>query len=216
MTTQRLRPALLLSALLLSAVLSLAPAGAAEALPPPWQHQDIGAAPLAGSAETADGVFTLRGTLDIWGTADGCHFAWQTLKGDGTIVARVRSIELTGHSKGGVAIRESLAADSRHATMVDTPTDGTQFLVRAVSGAPTTVQKTGLHKGTLPYWVKLVRGGDRITGFESLDRKEWVQTGTTTLALPESVLIGLVASSHQQDQLGGSALDEVKVTPGRP
>lgn len=214
MKLSSLRPVLLI----LSATVTIALGRAAEsptaALPSPWQHQDIGAAPLAGSASAAKGVFTLKGTLDIWGPSDGCHFAWQKLKGDGAIVARVLSIELSGHSKGGVAIRESLAAGSRHATMVDTPTDGTQFLVRAETDAITTSQKTGLGRGTMPYWVKLVRAGDTLTGYESTDGKTWTQSGTATLKLPETVLIGLVASSHQKDKLGGSALDHVTVTKG--
>ena len=121
-------------------------------LPAPWQHQDIGAVTVAGSASAADGIFKLKGTLDIWGTNDGCHFTWQVLKGDGAIVARVLSVEQTqGHAKGGVAIRESLAADARHTTMVDTPMDGTQFLVREENGGKTTVQRTDLNKGTMPY-----------------------------------------------------------------
>jgi hypothetical protein len=184
-------------------------------LPSPWQHKDIGAVTVAGSANTSDGAFRLQGTLDIWGTSDGCHFAWQPLKGDGEIVARVLSIEQTNnHAKGGVAIRESLAADARHATMVDTPTDGTQFLVREENGGKTTVQRTSFNKGKMPYWVKLVRAGDKLTGHESVDDKEWVQTGSAALKLPETVYIGLVASSHVQDKLCTAAFDNVTVTTG--
>src|SRR5262245_61052149 len=91
----------------------------------PWQHKDIGAVTVAGDASEVGDVFTLKGTLDIWGTSDGCHFVWRPLKGDGEIVARVLSVEQTqNHAKGGIAIRESLEAGARHATMVDTPTDG--------------------------------------------------------------------------------------------
>jgi regulation of enolase protein 1 (concanavalin A-like superfamily) len=182
-------------------------------LPSPWQHQDIGDVTVAGNASAADGIFKLKGTLDIWGTNDGCHFTWQMLKGDGAIVARVLSVEQTqGHAKGGVAIRESLTADARHATMVDTPMDGTQFLVREESGGKTTVQRTDLNKGTMPYWVKLVRVGDKLTGYESIDGKEWKQTGSATLKLSEAVYIGLVASSHLKDKLCAAAFDQVAIT----
>src|SRR4051812_28530079 len=115
----------------------LGTAGSAE-LPESWQHQDIGKVTVTGSASAVDGVFTLKGSLDIWGSNDGCHFASHPLKGDGEIVVRVLSVEPTqNHAKGGVAIRESLAADARHATMVDTPTDGTQFLLREEAGGKT-------------------------------------------------------------------------------
>lgn len=199
----------------LSVAVVLVRAADSATLPAPWQHQDIGAVSVAGSANAAAGVFTLKGTLDLWGTSDGCHFAWQTLKGDGAIVARVLSVEKTqNHAKGGVAIRSSLAADAPQVSMVDTPTDGAQFLVREKEGGATTSQKTGLNKGTMPYWVKLVRAGEKLTGFESTDGKTWTQTGTVMLKLPETVHIGLVASSHQKDTLCAAAFDHVSVTKG--
>lgn len=198
--------------LIVAVPVALLRAADAPALPTPWQHQDIGAVTVAGSASAAGDVFTLKGTLDIWGMTDGCHFAWRTLTGDGAIVARVLSVELSGHAKGGLAIRESLDAGSRHATMAVTPADGSQFLVRAETGAVTTVQKTGLNKGTMPYWLKLVRAGDQLTGFESTDGKTWTQTGTATVKLPATVHIGLVASSHQKDKLCTVPFDHVTVT----
>lgn len=181
-------------------------------LPNSWQHQDIGAVSVPGSASAANGVFTLQGTLDIWGNSDGCHFAWQKLKGDGVIIARVLSVENTqGHAKGGVAIRESLTADAKQASMVDTPADGTQFLTREETGGKTTSQKTGLNKATMPYWVKLVRQGDKFTGFESIDGRDWKQTGTATLKIADEIYIGLVASSHVKDKLCAAAFDNVSI-----
>src|SRR4051794_18419130 len=208
-----LKPCLLSSGFLcLIACISLNSNADSTELPSPWQHQDIGTVTVTGTATAAGDAFTLKGTLDIWGTSDGCHFAWQRLNGDGEIVARVLSVEPTqNHAKGGVAIRESLDPDARHATMVNTPTDGTQFLVREEKSGKTTSQKTGLNKGKAPYWVKLVRAGDTITGFESLDGKEWAQTGTTMLKLPESVYVGLVASSHVQDKTCAVSFDRVNV-----
>ena len=199
-----------------AAVLILSPTahGADSAsLPPPWNHQDIGAIVVRGDASAAGEVLTLRGSLDVWGTNDGCHFAWQTLKGDGILIARVQSVELSGHAKGGLMIRESLDAGSRQATMCVTPTDGSQFLVREITNGKTTSQKTGLNKGLMPYWLKLVRKGDQITGFESANGNDWTQTGTATLHLPDTVLIGLTASSHLKDKLCAVPFDHVKLTP---
>jgi len=185
-------------------------AAAAEALPAPWKHADIGAAAIAGSASEAAGVFTLTGALDIWGPSDGCHFAWQPLRGNGQIVARVLSVEATqNHAKGGVAIRESIAADARHATLVDTPADGAQFLFREQAGGKTAVQRTSLNKGKYPYWLKLVRAGDRLTGYESVDGSNWTEIGSATLKLPETVFVGLVASSHLPDKLCAATFDKV-------
>jgi regulation of enolase protein 1 (concanavalin A-like superfamily) len=190
----------------------LAREATAADLPPPWQHQDIGPVTVPGAARATDGVFTLQGTLDIWGATDGCHFAWQKLNGDVTIVARVLSVENTqGHAKGGLAIRQSLAADSKQASMVDTPADGTQFLSREEAGGKTMSQKTALNKGVMPYWVKLVRQGDKFTGYESTDGREWTQTGTATIKMADEIYIGLVASSHVKDKLCEAAFDNVSI-----
>ena len=202
----------LASILIVLSPITLLYAGDPPPLPLPWQHQDIGAVTVGGGAVAEGDVFTLKGSLDIWGMSDGCQFAWQPLKGDGSIVARVLSVELSGHAKGGLAIRESLDSGSRHATMVDTPTDGCQFLVRAETGAVTTVQRTDLNKAMMPYWLKLVRVGDQLTGYESADGKEWAQTGTAMVKLPETILIGLVASSHQKEKLCTVPFDHVTVT----
>jgi len=186
------------------------------ALPASWQHQDIGAVEVKGSASEATGVFTLQGTLDLWGNADGCHFAWQPHQGDCTVIARVLSVENTqNHAKGGLSLRESLSADSRHVTLVDTPADGTQFLVREENAGKTTVQRTSLNKGSMPYWLKLVRAGDTFTGYESADGKTWTQTGTITLKLPETLHLGLIASSHVKYKLCTVKLDNVSITSGK-
>jgi hypothetical protein len=202
---------------LVVAVLAALPALAADpvpnALPAPWAHGDVGDVAVKGDGRYADGVFTLVGTLDIWGKADGCHFAYQPLDGDGQIVARVTAVENTNqHAKAGVMIRESLDAGSRHATMVVTPVDGTQFLRRFVAGEVTTNTNPGRNRGLLPYWVKLVRAGDKFSAYESTDGKEWTLAGTDTVVMARRVQIGIVASSHQQTVTNTAKLDHVAVT----
>jgi len=185
-------------------------------VPEPWKHQDVGAVEVKGDASFAKGVFTLKGTLDTWGTNDGFHFVYQSLKGDGQIVARVVSVENTAnHAKAGVMFRESVAAEARQASTAVTPVDGVQFLHREEKGGKTTSDKVGVNKGKLPYWVKLVRAGDKFTGYESLDGKEWTQTGTTTVAMGETALVGLVTSSHQKTVLCTGVLDNVSVGKGK-
>jgi Tol biopolymer transport system component len=179
-----------------------------------WLHRDIGAVVVAGDARRRDGVHTITGTLDIWGKADGFHFVHQPLDGDGTIVARVTGVENTNeHAKAGVMIRESLDPGARHATMVVTPVDGTQFLRRKEPAGLTTNTNPGRNRGTLPYWVKLVRSGDTFRAYESVDGKDWMPAGTDTVAMGKQVHIGLVASSHQPRVTNTVTLDHVTITP---
>lgn len=61
-----------------------------------------------------------RGSLgwDIWASSDAFRDAYQTLTGDGEIVARTASQQNTNAwATAGVIIRESLAAQARHASV---------------------------------------------------------------------------------------------------
>jgi Tol biopolymer transport system component len=185
-----------------------------SSLPRPWASQDVGSVQVAGRASCADERFTLQGTLDIWGNSDGFHFVHQPFTGDGQIIARITQVENTNdHAKAGVMFREDLAPGARHATVVVTPTDGVQFLRRLAPGDITYPNNPRINKGRLPYWVKLVRRGDQFTGYESTDGMSWEFTGSDTITMGRSILVGLVASSHRKDVLSTSTLDQVKLAP---
>ena len=195
---------------------------AQESLPAPWKHQDIGAIQTPGTAAYADGVFTLQGTLDIWGPADGCHIMWQPLHGDAELVARVTAMEnpgQVGHAKASLCIRESLDAGARSVTLSITPVDGSQFLYRDTTGGKTVrifpdaeALKTMLPKGQFPCWLKLIRHGNEFCGFESLDGEKWQLSGKTNLDLAADAIIGLAASSHKPDILTKAIFDHVKLS----
>jgi hypothetical protein len=210
--------------LLLALVISLAsPLPAQEPLPTPWKHQDIGAAQRPGSAKHAAGVFTLQGTMDIWGQADGCQIAYQAIHGDAELVARVIAMENPGgvaHAKAGLCIRESLDAGSRHFTLCVTPADGTQFLYRDKTNGKTVrlladakSLKTSVPKGQFPCWLKIVRHGDELSGYESVDGQKWQLSGKINLNLAADIVIGLTASSHKADVLLKAKFDNVKLSP---
>jgi hypothetical protein len=195
---------------------------AAEEPPAPWKHQDIGAAQVPGTADHAADAFTLQGTMDLWGPADGCQFLWQPLKGDGELVARVTSMDNPGgvaHAKASLCLRESLDPGARGVTLCTTPGDGTQFLYREEKDGKTArvpadadAQKDAVPKGQFPCWLKLVRHGNEFTGYESADGQKWVLTGKITLPLAPDSVIGLAASSHKKDVLTKAVFDQVKLT----
>ena len=188
---------------------------AAVALPAPWQDGDIGAVGLAGGSSVAGGTFTVKGAgTDIWGQADSLHYVYQPLNGDGQIVARVESEQNTNvAAKAGVMIRESLAAGSAEVSVAVTPSNGIVFLQRASTGGSSTVTTIG--SAVAPYWVKLVRVGNTITGYASADGVTWQQVGTTTVAMATNVDIGLMVSAKNNTVLNTSTFDNVAATgPG--
>jgi hypothetical protein len=210
--------------LVASAALSLS----AEELPGPWKHQDLGTAQVgkmasvAGSAKHAAGAFTIQGTMDIWGPADGFHYVWQPVQGDVVLVARVTAMDnpgKVGHAKAGLCLRESIEGGARCVTLCVTPGDGSQFTYREKAGGPTVrfvadpgAPKAGVAKGAFPCWLKLVRRGSEVSGYESADGETWSPTGHIKLDLTPDAVIGLTSSSHTKDTLTTSTFDRVNLS----
>ena len=138
-------------------------------LPPGWTHADIGSVGLAGDASFLNGRFNLIASgTDIWGTADSCHFAATPLTGDGQIIARVVSMQYTDPwAKAGVMFRENFSPGAKDALMVVTAGGGSAFQRRVQTGGLT--WNTDGPPADVPYWVRLVRAGDRFTGYVSKD-----------------------------------------------
>ena len=190
---------------------------AATALPAPWTSADIGSVPGTGAAGLSSGTFTvLSSGADIWSTADAFRYTSQPLIGDGSIVARVASVESTaGWAKIGVMIRESIAAGSRHAMVVVSPSNSVAMQYRSTtSGSSTSI--TGPASLVAPYWVKLVRAGNVFTGSVSPDGMTWTQVGSVTISMASSVLVGLSANSNSSTLLNKSTFTNVTVSNAAP
>jgi len=173
-----------------------------------------------GFAELPSGqiVMSAIGT-DIWDVADQFRFAYKTLNGDATIVARVESItNSNAWAKGGVMIRQSTEPGSIHAFMPITPGgsgggNGASFQNRPVAAA---ASANGDNTGAVvaaPYWVKLERKGNAFSGYISPDGKAWTQLGTTTtITMTGPVLIGLALCSHDASISTSAVFSNVTMT----
>ena len=169
--------------------------------PPPWLEQDIGSVAIAGSAQSANGTFTIKASgADIWGTADAFHYVYQPWTGDGSIIARVGSVTNTNAwAKAGVMFRETTGAGSRHALMLLSAANGVSFLRRGATGG--TSVSTTIAGVTAPRWVRLDRSGDTFTAYHSSDGATWTLVGTETIAMPASIFVGMAVTSHNNTAL---------------
>jgi hypothetical protein len=192
--------------------------GQTPTLPAGWSHADVGNTGATGNATASGGTFSVTGAgADVWGTADAFHYAYRTLDGDGTIVARVSTIQnVHAWTKAGVMIRNSLSPSAAQAFMLvaASPLKGVPFQRRPVDGG-TSVSTSG-SQSTAPRWVKLVRAGNLITGYESPDGVTWTTVGSDTFAMGSSVLIGLAVSSHVTGVNATATFDNVTVTTAAP
>ncbi len=179
----------------------------------PWTSADVGAPALAGSAYDASGTFALAGGGgDVIGS-DQLHYVYQTLAGDGTIVARVASLQDTAATAlAGVMIRASLAAGSVQATMAMTATQGPEFVYRTTTDGGTTGFLPNPSYAA-PYYVKLVRAGDLFTGYDSSDGTTWHAVGSATVAMTGTVYVGLMDTSGTASALDTATLDHVVIGP---
>jgi len=194
-----------------------------QPLPSGWLDSDIGTVYTAGSATYSNGAFTVnaRGSGIDGGnnsgslTADGFHFAYQSLSGDGAIVARVSNIQ--GENPGiqaGVMIRQTLDPGSVNA-FVWYYGNNASFGYRATSGANASFQTTGTNFSVsyYPYWVKLARIGNTFRAYVSQDAQNWTQVGTAqTITMSQTVDFGLALCNCSA--LNAATLDNVSITSG--
>lgn len=182
-------------------------------LPAPWLNRDIGYVLALGRASHSAGEYTLTGSgKDIWETADGFHFAYQTLVGDGEIKAKVESIENTDNwAKAGVMIRDGLDAKARFAMTVVTPSRGLVFQYRESVGA-NAASDPGV-SGAAPRWVKIRRTGNIFASYVSPDGVAWTQISTRTIAMGSATRIGLLVTGHENGVLCQARFTNVTVHP---
>ena len=161
----------------------------------------IGYPPSVGSfTEAPAGTYTMTASgTDITGTADEFHYAYKTLTGTGSIIARVQSINDThAWAKAGVMIRETLEPGSAHALVCVTPGNGVAFQGR--TAADSTSFNTNETEITAPRWIKLERDVmGNFTASHSADGSTWVPVGNsipTNIPMDSSVHIGLALTSH--------------------
>ncbi|MEO6237798.1 MAG: Ig-like domain-containing protein [Vicinamibacterales bacterium] len=179
----------------------------------PWAARDIGSPTLPGSSsfDQSSGTFTIDAAgTDIWGAADQFHFVYQTLTGDGTVVARVNSVSYAqAWSKAGVMIRSSLSPDAAHGYALVSAGKGTAFQRRTTTGAASTT--TPGPAGTPPSWVRITRKSSTITAAVSADGGTWTTIGSDTIALGSTAYVGLAVTSHDPTRATTAALSNVAV-----
>ena len=146
---------------------------------------------------------------------DAFYFAHQPVTGSGTITVQMTS--LTGQvevgqagngpprmgpglepwSKAGIIIKENTSQGSAYAAMMVTGSNGVRMQWDYVNDTP---GLTGRVSASAPRWLRLVRDGGTITGYDSADGAHWTPVGTATLpGLTSTVQAGLFAAGSFYD-----------------
>ena len=197
----------------------------ALAAPRDWTKHGVGVLslwfrgypPSVGSfTEGPVGTFTMTASgADIWGTADQFHFAYKTLTGPGTIVARIDSVQEThAWAKAGVMIRQTLEPGSMHAFAIVSAASGVASQGRTnVDGNPFGTTEAGI---TASHWVKLERDiGGNFTVSHSANGSSWVPVQNsvpTNISMASDVYVGLALTSHDAAKTCEATFSNVTIT----
>jgi ABC-type transport system involved in multi-copper enzyme maturation permease subunit len=153
---------------------------------------------------------------------DAFYFAHQPVTGNGTITGQVTSLTaqtLTGTnqmapgglepwSKAGIIIKANTTQGSAYAAMMITGSNGVRMQWDYVNDTPGLVEGAGGAGGvsaSAPCWLRLVRHGRTITGYDSADGTHWTLVAAATLPrLTATVQAGLFAAGSSYDSNFGT------------
>ncbi len=188
----------------------------------PWLSADADPGLLIPGKVEAAGADGLRITGSGWlfarNLAHFYHWAFQALAGDRALSAKVRWADDTGallDAHAGLTVRIQL--DPKKETQVLLARNGGQvvMIARTVEwgGNPIKTTPFTLKDPNQPVWLRLVRQGSDITGFASLDGKEWLQVGSATLPkLPPVALWGAFATSGDLAHSATAVFSDLEVS----
>lgn len=168
-----------------SAVVSAVPAKG-ESLPPASRSVSVKGA-LYSEAAGHSFIVPASGS-----ELDG-SFAGQPVEGDFCITARLADWQ-GSVSMMGLTVRETGVKKPRVMAVTLGEVGGRLARFRTRIDGKTTVQR-GCDYTWMPVWLRLQRVGDQFTAYQSSDGIEWFKIGQSTVALPRTVLAGLLAST---------------------
>ena len=184
-----------------------------------WLNADVGSPGAAGSVSSFGTTYTVAGGgQGTAGTADQFHYLYQTLNGDGVLVAQVAATQGTASgSEAGVMIRESLAAGAKYVGVFVNANGVGSFEARPTTNA-------GVAGATPPagnsgkYWVKLVRDGNFFRGYTSATGAEgsWAYFGSRDVPMSRTVYAGVTATSGGNGGLNHAQFKNVALTARVP
>ena len=194
-----------------------------NSLPAPWTSLDIGNVAATGSAcyVAAKGTYEVSGSgADIWNGNDEFHFVYQSLSGDGEIIAEVQSMEQTDWwAKAGVMMRNSTASDSEFVLMSLSPNPnagGVGYMLQNRNQSGEVLTPSNNNVGPVfvedfPYYMRLVREGDTFSGYASDENGNWELLGSRTIGMNQEILVGLAVTSHNDGVLNKTLFGNVSV-----
>lgn len=173
----------------------------------PWTTSAVGGA----SGEAIDNV--CGGSIDIssngYSTAnsDKMMLATQQVCGNASITVKVANITNQGYA--GITMRENMAPGSRHASLSTQLTNRVFREARSVTNGAT--QKQQLFRPH-HHWLRIVRTGNTFTYFSSSNGSQWGFVGTSTIAMPNCVELGMFTTGINVNSIATAVFTDLDMT----
>src|SRR5699024_6993289 len=185
----------------------------------PWSSSDIGQTGINGHSSLVDGKYIVKGDGDFTGAEESGYYMYQKVTGYFEITSQiVEDKKVTPNNREGVMIRETLENDSRFAmTGISVRGDDRVGVFYQRETAGEQVKETDPIVGpTTPYWVKMTKIGDTITGYMSEDGKEWRVVSDTKFSDMDEVYVGVAVDAANEDNdirnLNTVLFDQIELT----
>jgi hypothetical protein len=186
---------------------------ARAAMLPHWVGRDIGIVPPMpqGDEHYLQGVMTIRASgIEMRGDRDSFHFVYQPFAGDVELVARVASITRTDeHATAGLMIRGGADVNAFYAMTLAQAGARPCMRLRARPMQMLTAVST-VDPGA-PVWLKLIRQGNSVRGYTSLDGQDWDLIGSETVQLPPTALIGFAVCANNAHGLCTAVFEKISI-----
>lgn len=161
-------------------------------------HGDVGAPAIAGSTsydELRQEYRMTAGGINMWGKTDQFQFAWNKMKGDFILFARVEFLGqgVDPHRKAGWIVRQTLDADSPYADACVHGDGLTSLQFRRTKGAETEQAVVPLTGGDV---IKFERRGRQFIFSSARYGETFTSTTLDELDLGDEVFVGLFLCSH--------------------
>ncbi|MCG8331265.1 MAG: T9SS type A sorting domain-containing protein [Chitinophagales bacterium] len=166
-------------------------------LPTPWQSTNVGNVTIGNLFEylpcTAPGEFSIIGSgnnaTSI--TTDNVAFAHQSLCGDGTITAKIESIEPNGY--GGLMIRETADDGAKQVSIFSNLSNTLRHEVRYSANTP---KQVGSFFKPNPIWLRMERQGDWVFSYSSFDGINFQYVHGVFISMQNCVEVGLASFTY--------------------
>jgi hypothetical protein len=181
----------------------------------PWIDLEIGSGSGGYTYNATSCTWTITETgIGIGGGADGFHYIYRGMTGNGTVIANLGALNCaTSSAQAGVMIRNDLTTTAEDAAgMGETATGNTLgYWWRLTTGGTGAKSTT---TGTPPTWFEVTRLGNNFNTYNGTDGVNWTQVGVTkTIAMNTEVYVGLPVSSSSTIHTATATISNVTTTP---